>query len=213
MANNNQVYMPVVSVDSFHYGRVLTDTKDGITGEVPKAVPGLVEAGYNRNAQSATFFADGGPYATAVGAGEFDGSIGVADIPAGLSSGFYGDDYNSSTGELQLGDINSPDNFIQYRVEKSTGAWRYVTIYKAKFMPNEQTAQTRGGSVNFQTNGFSFKAANTVFNGKAARILDDDDPNLPEGVTPEVIAANWFTDIYWEIAAPTASEPTTPEGD
>lgn len=199
---NNQAYMPVVSVDKFHYGKLLTDTKEGITGETPKAVPGLVEAGFNRNAQSATFFADGGPYATAVGAGEFDGSIGVADIPPSLSADFYGDSYDEATGELQLGNIDSPENFIQYRVQKSTGAWRYITIFKAQFMPNEQTAQTKGGSINFQTNGFSFKAANTIFTGKAARMLDDDDPNLPEGVTPLVIEENWFTDVYWEIAAP-----------
>lgn len=201
MANNNQVYMPVVNVDNFHYGKVLSDTAEGIAGQEPKAVPGLVEVGFNRNAQSATFFADGGPYATATGAGEFDGAVGVADIPAGLSADFYGDTYDSKTGELLLGEINSPDNFIQYRVQKSTGAWRYVTIYKAKFMPNEQNAKTKGGSVDFQTNGFSFKAAQTVFNGKAARMLDDDDPNLPTGVTPEVIAEKWFTDINWEIKA------------
>ena len=31
-------------------------------------------------------------------------------------------------------------------------------------------------------------------------MLDSDDPNLPEGVTPALIEQKWFTDVDWAIA-------------
>lgn len=198
---NEQVYMPVIGIDNLHYGKVISDSTSGITGEEPKVIPGMTEAGYNRNGNVNTFFADNVSYCTATGSGEIDGAFAVADVPPNLSSELYGDQYDEETGELLMGDIDSPDVFIQYRIQKSNGSWRYVTIYKIKCVPNASNVTTKGGQINFQTNGFSFKAANTIYNGKFCRILDDDDPNLPEGVTPEVIAENWFTDINWKISA------------
>ena len=101
---------------------------------------------------------------------------------------------------MAAGEIKSPDVAIQYRVQKSNGAYRYVTIYKAKAMPNEETVQTKGGSINFQTNGFSMKGAMRLKDGRLMRTLDDDDPNLPSGVTPAIIESKWFTDVDWEIS-------------
>lgn len=201
MANTTQNYVPMVGVDKLHYGKITSDTAEGITGTVPVEITGLTEAGFNRNAQSSTFYADNGPYATAAASGDFDGAIAVADIPPALYPDLYGDAYDTQTGELLIGDIESPECFIQYRIQKSNGAYRYVTVYKCKFTPNETKVQTKGGSINFQTNGFSFKASKTKYNGKLCRILDDDDPKLPAGVTPAIIASKWFTDVNWVISA------------
>ena len=195
-----QIYMPVIGVEKLHYGKITADSSTAITGEQPKPIPGLTEIGFNRNGQLSTFFADNMAYCTASATGEIDGAVAAADVPPGLANELYGDTYNAETGELLMGDINSPDIFIQYRVKKSTGAWRYVTLYKVKCAPVEQKVTTKGGNINFQTNGFSFKAANTIFNGNFGRILDDDDPNLPEGVTPKLIEDNWFTDVNWQIS-------------
>lgn len=202
MADKQTNYLPMTSVDMLHYGKVTGDSSTGITGETPKRILGLTEAGFNRNGSVSTFFADGGPYCTAVAAGEVDGGIACADVPPNLKSELYGDKYDSSTGELLMGDFNSPDVFVQYRIQKSNGAYRYVTVYKCKCVDNSDgKVQTKGGSINFQTNGFAFKAANTIYNGHFCRVLDDDDPKLPTGVTPAIIAAKWFTDINWPISA------------
>ncbi len=199
----NKTYVPMVGVDMLHYGTVTSDSTTEITGTVPTRIFGVTEAGFNRGGSVSTFFAENIAYATAASGGEIDGAIACADVPPNLKSALYGDSYDEQTGELLMGEFDSPITFIQYRIMKSTGAYRYVTVFKCTCVDNSDgKVQTKGGSINFQTNGFAFKAANTMFNGKFARILDDDDPNLPEGVTPAVIAANWFTDIYWKIAAP-----------
>ena len=198
-----QKLIPMIGVDKLHYAKVTADTTETYTAGTPIAIPGLTEAGFNMNGQSSTFYADNGVYDTAVGNGEFDIAISCADLSGSLKADLFGFEYDDTTGEMVAGEIKSPDVAIQYRVQRSNGAYRYVTIYKAKAMPNEENVQTKGGSINFQTNGFSMKGAMRLKDGRLMRTLDDDDPNLPEGVTPAIIESKWFTDVDWEIS-PTA---------
>lgn len=199
--STTQNYIPMIGVDKLHYALVTTDTTASYAAEQPKAVPGVTEAGFNMNGQNATFYADNGPYDNATAMGEMDIAIACADVTPAMKSDLFGFDYDSTTGELSATDINAPYVAIQYRIQKSNGAYRYVTIYKAKAIPNEEKAQTKGGSINFQTNGFSLKAARRFSDNRLFRILDTDDPSLPESVTPEIIEQNWFEDVDWEIAA------------
>jgi len=194
-----QKYIPMIGVDKLHYAVVTVDTASAYTTETPKAIPGLTEAGFNMNGQISTFYADNGAYDTAAGNGEFDIAIACADVPGALKAALFGFEYDDSTGELAAGEIRAHDVAIQYRIQKSNGAYRYVTIYKAKAIPNEERVQTKGGSINFQTNGFSLKGAMRLKDGRLMRTLDDDDPNLPTGVTPEIIASKWFTAIDWQV--------------
>ena len=198
---NEQVYLPMIGVDMLHIAKVTADTKTEYTAETPSAIPGLTEAGFNVNAQRGTLYADNGPFATAIGNGEFSAAVACADITSALKSTIYGYAYNASTGELLGGEIKSPDIAIQYRIQKSNGAFRYVTLYKMKAKPGEEKYKTKGGSINFDTNGFSLVGSMRIKDGKLFRILDDDDPNLPAGVTPQIIESKWFTDVNWVIAA------------
>lgn len=198
-----QKYIPMIGVDMLHYAKLTADTTTEYTAGTPIHITGLTEAGVNLNPQTGTFYADNGPYTTAAGLGEFDIAISCADVPPSLKADLFGYQYDDATGEVLMTDINPPDVAIQFRIQKANNAYRYFTIYKAKAVPNEERAQTKGGSINFQTNGFSLKGAKRLKDGALYRQLDDDDPNLPEGVTPEVIASKWFTDVDWEIAAPT----------
>lgn len=198
---SEQIYLPVIGIDNLHYGKVTADSSAAYTGSTPVAIPGMTEAGYNRNAQISSFFADNVTYCTAAGNGEIDGAFAVADVPPKLASDLYGDKYNAETGELLMGEMNPPDVFLQYRIKKSNGAWRYITLYKVKCAPVDQKVVTQGNSINFQTNGFTFKAAYSTYNGSFCRVVDDDDPNLPNGVTAALIAEKYFTEANWEISA------------
>ncbi len=191
----------MIGVDMLHYAKITKDSAAEYTAETPKRVSGLTEAGFNVNGQSATFYADNGPYETAAGLGEFSAAIACADVTPEMSADIYGYDYNAETGELSVDKLDPPYIAIQYRIQKSNGAYRYVTIYKARAIPNEEKYTTSGGAINFATNGFSLKGAKRMKDGRIYRILDDDDQNLPVGVTPELIAAKWFTSVDWVIAA------------
>lgn len=202
--SNEQNYVPMIGVDKLYYAKVTSDTTTTYTAGTPIAIPGLTEAGVNLNPQSSTFYADNGPYAVATALGDCDVAIACADVPPKLRADLFGFDYDASTGELSMDDINPNDVAILYRVQKQNNAYRYVCIYKARATPNEESAQTKGGSINFGTNGFSLKASKRLKDGRLYRLLDDDDPNLPTGVTPALIEEKWFSEVDWAIAAPSA---------
>ena len=199
-----QKYTPMVGVDMLYYAKVTSDTTAEYTAETPVRIPGLTEAGVNMNPQISTFYADNGPYATDTALGDLDVSIACADVPPKLKADLFGFAFDESTGELSVSDLKPSDVAILYRIANSSGGHRYVCIYKAKAVPNEERAQTKGGSINFQTNGFTLKGARRLKDGRLFRILDDNDPSLPAGVTPELIQEKWFSDVDWAVAAPAA---------
>ena len=199
--SKEQNFIPMVGVDMLHYALVTSDTATAYAADTPIRVHGVTEAGFNMNPQSGTFYAENGPYATATALGDLDVAVACADVPPMMRSDLFGFEYDENTGELAAAELNAQDVAILYRIQKANNAYRYVCIYKAKAVPNEERAQTKGGNINFQTNGFSLKAAKRLKDGRFYRILDDDDPNLPTGVTPELIAEKWFTEVDWTIAA------------
>lgn len=196
-----QNYIPMVGVDKLAYAKVTSNTTSAYTAETPKMIPGLTEAGVNLNPQTSTFYADNGAYDTATAMGEFDIAVACADVPPAMKADLFGYGYDSTTGLGSVSDINAPSVAILYRMMKSNGAYRYIRIFSAKAVPNEEKAQTKGGSINFQTNGFSLKGAKRLKDGLYYEMLDDDDPSLPVGVTAALIAEKWFSSVSWEVAA------------
>lgn len=201
MADKATTYVPMTGVDMLHYAVVTTDTSTEYAAEDPVPVPGATEVGFNVNAQTGTFYADNVPYATDTALGEIDVAVACADVPPSMRAAIYGYLYDATTGELKEGELKSVAVALMYRIRKSNGAYRYVTIYNAKAAPNEERVQTKGGSINFQTNGFSMKAATRAKDKMIRSILDDDDPKLPTGVTPETIAAKYFTAVGATLTA------------
>ena len=197
MANTNeQTYLPMVGVDMLHYAKITADTASAFSTATPISVPGATEVGFNQNGTVSTFYADNKPYDTATAPGDLDVAVACADVTPAMRADIYGDTYGAD-GLLSGGELNAPYIAWAYRVMKSNGAYRYVRVFKTKAIPNDQKFQTKGGSINFQTNGFSAKGACRALDGQAFEMLDSDDPKLPSGVTPAIIEQKWFSDFSW----------------
>jgi len=192
--------LPKIGVDEFWFAPLTKDEQDSQPEYAESVkVPGLVNVGFNPNAQTGTYNADNVPYAVAVQTGNLELSVGLADIPPELRAVWFAQAYEN--GILEEGQINPIDMGVAYRVKKSSGAYRYVWVFKAKAAPPSESTETQGTSVNFQSDSITINGSMLVSTGKSRRILDDDDPNLPEGVTPKVIEENWFTDPLWQSEA------------
>lgn len=194
--SNTQSYVPMIGVDMLHYAKLKTDTSESYETETPIAVLNTTEAGFGVGSQSASFYADNKLVDIATTTGDIDVAIAVADVIPSMKADIYGYDY-SETGVLSGGNLNPPYIAYAYRIQKSNGAYRYVRIFKTKASPNEERVQTKGGSINFQTNGFSAKAAVRAKDSQAFETLDSDDPKLPTGVTNATIESKWFSDFTW----------------
>lgn len=168
---SEQNYMPVKGVDMLYYGTVTADTAEGYTGATPKRIPGLVEIGFNTNPQTGTFWADNGPYASAADIGETEVTISCADLPPSVRAEILGQGYDNTTGVYTGGSPVPPYIFIQYRLQKFNGAYRYVTVLKAIAAENSRTNTTYSGSINAQTFGITCKAVKSINYDALYRIL------------------------------------------
>ena len=205
--------LPKIGVDEFWFAKLLKDE----VGEDPEydpsvKVPGTVQVGFNPNSQTGTFYADNIAYAVAAQLGDLALTVGLADIPPELSAIWFGHEYEN--GLLEEGQIDPIDMAVAYRVKKSNNAHRYVWLYKSKAAPPAESVDTKTNTINFQSGSAVISAAVLVSKNKFRRILDDDDPNLSEGVTPALIFENWFKSPLWMPGAETAPDPDPelPEG-
>lgn len=207
MAEQN--YLPKIGVDEAHWAPLLTDTRP--SGDTPgattygavKAIPGLVNVAFAANSQTGNYWADNYAYASAAKLGDMSLQVQCADLPPADRAVWLGQSYDEATGLLLESQINPINMAFGYRIEKSNNAHRYFWFFKCKPAAPDESAATATNSIAFRDGTVPMASIMRVSDGMWRRVLDSDDPALPEGVTPAVIAENWFTDPNWVVAAPT----------
>lgn len=156
---------------------VLMKTED--TPEAPPVydtvvkAPGVMSLNINPNGAQETLFADDGPMETASTLGKIEVEIQKNELTTQNRSDLLGHTIDSKGG-LVYGDSDiAPWAAIGFRTLKSNGNYRYVWLYKGKFTEPEDTNETKGDSINFQSDTISgqFTRLNYAYpvNGKTIR--------------------------------------------
>ena len=190
---------PKVGCEEFWFAPLLTDPSDGTpaTYGPPVLVPGLTQFGFNPNAQTASFYADNGVFATAAQTGDLVLTVGLAQVTNEIRAKWFGQDYKA--GLLEEGDINPIEMAVGAKTTFSDGSTAYAWYYKAKAAPPAETVDTKGSSVSFQSDSITITCSKLISNRKYRRVLIDSDANLGPELTKEIIAENWFTDPLWDM--------------
>lgn len=195
--NEFQQPVPKIGVDELHYFPINSDSKEELDYGESVWVQGSVNIGFGFNSSVDVFDADNGAYAVTPVLGEQTVGIEGADFTTEMISEWIGADYEY--GLMTFEEVKPKYFGIAWRVKKSDGSYRYIRAYKGMFSMPDQNAQTAvSGSVNYQTSSIEFKAVKSNFAGTTFSILDDNDPRLPDGVTPAVIKEQWFKDLSWK---------------
>ena len=184
--------MATIGLRDVHYAVLKTDTKEGATYEAPVLLTGAIAANVNPNTNSATLFADDGPYDSATTLGEIELELNMADIPAKHAAAMLG--HTNKNGVLIKKAPDQPPYLaIGYRSLKSNGAYRYTWLYKGKFTDGEQANNTKGDSIEYQTPTITGAFVKRDFDDMWQAEVDSDDTALGEGTQ---IITNWFTAVY-----------------
>lgn len=138
-----------------------------------KSAPGVISVNINPNASQETLFADDGPMDTATTLGKVDVAINKAELTTENKADLLGHSIDTNGG-IVYGDSDVPPWVaIGFRTLKSNGKYRYVWLYKGKFTDPEDNNETKGDSINFQTdtiNGQFVKLNNQItIDGKLLR--------------------------------------------
>lgn len=117
----------------------------------PKAAPGVMSINVNPNASQETLFADDGPMETASTLGKIDVEIQKNELTTENRSDLLGHKIDSKGGVVYGDNDVPPYVAIGFRTLKSNGKYRYIWLYKGKFMDPEEKNETKGDSINFQS--------------------------------------------------------------
>ena len=174
---DNLVYVPITVEDT-------ADTPPTY-GTVERAI-GVMSLNINPNGAQETLFADDGPMETASTLGRIEVEIQKAYLTTKNKEDLLGHQIDANGG-LVYGDSDiAPWMGIGFRTLKSNGNYRYVWLYKGKFTEPEDNNETKGDSINFQSDTISgqFTKLNYAYNvnGKKVRPwkyeMDQDDETV-----------------------------------
>ena len=195
-----------IGCDSLVYALMTTEdsaTEAPVYGGV-KTAPGVISININPNSSQETLFADDGPYDTATTLGNIEVAINKAELTTENKADLLGHQVDTKGG-IVYGDSDVPPFVaIGFRTLKSNGKYRYVWLYKGKFTDPEDNNETKGDSINFQTdtiNGQFVKLSNPItINGKQVRLwkYEMDGDNADADATA---MADWFKEVLMPTVA------------
>lgn len=191
--------IPFIGLDMFHYAVLTNDNETETTYDEAVHIPNIVEAGFNPNSSNEVFFADNGPAESYSQIGAPEITLQIGDLPPKDYAKLLGATYENGQMKYSV-DASPPDVAIGYRRQKTNGDYRFIWFFKGKFSLPEESGQTKGDSVEFQTQEITFTAVARRSDSEVfTRIDSDDEENLPEGVTKETLSQDFFEDPNFDV--------------
>ena len=204
-----------IGVSNFHYA--LMTTEETLTTlpvyATPKSAPGLMSANINPNASIDTLFADDGPFETAATNGQIEVEIQKNALSTENKVDLLGKTVDSKGGIVSSDTDIPPWVAIGFKSLKSNGKYRYIWLYKGKFSDPEDNNETKGDSINWQSDTITGNFVKLMYeysaNGKTIRPwkyeMDEEDADADA-----TVIANWFDAVVMPNFG--ATGPTGPTG-
>jgi phi13 family phage major tail protein len=190
-----------IGLRELHYAILIEDPVSGVASyQAPVRLSGAMSANVNPNASNETLFADDGPYDTASTLGQIALELGVADIPLDNQAELLG---HTIVGGVMIRKSSDTPPFVAvgFKSLKSNGKYRYTWLAKGKFAAGEQSNETKGDSVSFQTPTISGSFLKRDCDDEWERHIDEDHIDYVASM-----GTNWFNSPYGgdaDITAPT----------
>jgi phi13 family phage major tail protein len=195
-----------IGCDHLMYALLTEDDGTNLTYGTPTALPGVMKLNINPNPSQETLFADDGPQDTATTLGKIEVEIDKSALSIAEKAALLGHSLDSNGALIYGANDVPPWVAIGFRTLKSNGMYRYVWLYKGKFMEPEDNNETRGDSINFQNDTIKgmFAKVNKEFtvNGKTVKPWKAELDQEDTAADPAAISS-WFSAVY----VPTTTEP------
>lgn len=190
--------MAKIGVDKLFFA-VLNEETDVLgatapTYETPVQIAKAIQVTLTPNNVEGALYADDAQDEYESATTGYDVSINTNDLLPGKEAMLLGRKVDTLGGVAAgTGDI-APYGAIMYRQKRSKGVgggYQYRVLYKTRFTPFAEDAQTQGENINFQTPTITGKSLSRAFDGEFNYKLDDD------GKKPAVTAvtSQWFTKV------------------
>jgi len=157
----------------------------GVVYSAPVRLIGAITANINPNPSSESLFADDGPMEVASTLGNIELELGLADLPLPSQAILLGHGYIDGRLIKRADDI-PPWLALGFKALKSNGNYRYTWLLKGKFQVPEESHETKGDAITFQTPTITGNFVARDFDKRYQIQGDEDEVSF-------TIAATWFT--------------------
>lgn len=138
-----------IGLDSLYYA--IMNNEDIETYAAPMRIPGAVQVTVTPTTNSATFYGDDKADEVATSLGDITMAINVKNLTNAHLADLLGHAIDANGGLVRNSNDQAPYVAIGYRRRMSTGKYRYIWMYKGRFQPEAQDAQTKTDTPTFQT--------------------------------------------------------------
>ncbi|MCC8169723.1 MAG: hypothetical protein LIO59_05085 [Oscillospiraceae bacterium] len=189
--------LPTIGVDRYTFFNIVSDDENGAEYGEGVNLKGIVEIAPTDAGSSDTFDADNGAYETTTYIEKIGHEITNADIPPEVDAVWRGLERNN--GVVEVGNDTATVYFgVAWRILKSDVTYRYVRYYKGSYsFASNVGGKTKpsSGSIDKQTAKATYTAVQRDYDNKYYAYFDESD--LPDGITGDELAENWFSDMNW----------------
>lgn len=179
----------LIGFDKCFYAKI-TEGEDGNeTYSTPVALPGAISISITPNVNNATLYADDGAYEESSALGNIDVELGLADLTPEIQADILGHTIKNGVLSRKSSDVQ-PYVAIGGRSLKSNGKYRYFWLVKGKLNIPEQSRQTKGDSIEYNTPTLSGSFLKRNLDNAWILEADEDSTTL----NPTTITS-WFTAV------------------
>jgi phi13 family phage major tail protein len=140
-----------IGCDNLVWAKLTKDDGVTLTYETPVALPGLMSIGINPNTESATAFYDDGPAESATTLGAIDVTIKKSALGTKEAATLLGHSMDENGMVVYGANDKAPEGALGFRTMKSDGTYKYCWLLKGVFVDGEEENETKGDSINFQS--------------------------------------------------------------
>lgn len=197
-----------IGCSDFVYALVTSDSASDIAFGAVKVCPGVMSININPNTSQETLFADDGPAESATTLGAIGVEVQKTFFTTEQRAELLGHQIDGN-GAIVYGSSDTPPWVAMgFRTLKTAGTYRYTWLLKGKFQEPEDNNETKGDSINFQSDTMSGQFVHTeksfLIGGKTIHPwkyeLDE------EYASANMAAANgWFSKVQTPSNTPTVA--------
>ena len=147
-----------IGLRNLHYKLLTVGVGGAVTYGAPTKIKGLISGTLTPQTTEGELYADDelSEFHSSISA--FDVTIGVKDIPLEDRAKLLGYPISEDGRMRVTSNAVAPLVAISFEAERTDGKYQYVQVHKVRFAPVEESYETKGGSIVYQTVSITGKA-------------------------------------------------------
>lgn len=184
MSNSN-----FISVDSLYYAVQKTDSHTGATYGAVKPFAPVAKISIDPSTNVQTYYADGVAQGSFNIMGEGKISVDVATVSLAVQADIFGHSLDGTGGIIYNKNDWSPCVCLFYRRLKTNGHYRYIKVYRCKFIDSKDDAETETNNVKIQNDVITGTFYPRIFDGNWKNVKDEDEDGYVD------VSSTWFAGV------------------